>query len=142
MQEQEALRAVVGRYLDALYEGDVAGFREVLHPDARLFSATEGMLVALSREQYLEIVARRPSPASRGDPRRDEILNVTLGSPTTAHARVKNAYLPKRFTDELTLVRLDGAWRVIAKVWHFDIATPTEPAAPAPDERRPPLPPR
>ncbi len=132
MHEQEALSAVVGRYLDALYDGDIAAFREVLHPEARLFSATEGILVALDREQYLEIVAGRPSPAARRDPRHDEILSVTLGSPTTAHARVKNAYLPKCFTDELTLVRLDGAWRVVAKVWHFDIAAATEPAAPAP----------
>lgn len=27
--------------------------------------------------------------------------------------------LPKRFTDELTLVRTDGGWKIVSKVWHY-----------------------
>lgn len=109
-------------YLDALYHGDMALFRNVFHPEARLFSVTGGQLTALSLEQYMDIVKGRPSPASRQDERRDEIVSLVEASPTTAHARLKNAYFPKRFTDELTFIKIDGAWRIIAKVWHFEIA--------------------
>ncbi|WP_162918624.1 nuclear transport factor 2 family protein [Taklimakanibacter deserti] len=115
------LTTVVQSYLDALFHGDVALFRKVFHPEARLFSATGGALVALDLEQYMEIVKGRPSPAARKDERRDEIVSIVQASATTAHARLKNAYLPKRFTDDLTLIHIDGAWRIIAKVWHFDI---------------------
>jgi hypothetical protein len=115
------LKAVVQSYLDALYHGDVALFQEVFHPQARLFSATGGALVALDLDQYMEIVKGRPSPALRRDARQDEIVSLVEASPTTAHARLKNAYLPKRFTDDLTLIHIDGAWRIIAKVWHFDL---------------------
>lgn len=49
------------------------------------------------------------------------MLALEIPSPTTAHARVRCAYLPKVFTDDLTLVRTDAGWRIIAKVWHYDV---------------------
>lgn len=115
------LQGAVQAYLDGLYEGDTDLFRRVFHPEARLFSATGGQLTALSLEQYLAIVEGRPSPASRGDARRDEIVSLAQASPTTAHARLRNAYLPKHFIDDLTFIHIDGAWRIIAKIWHFDL---------------------
>ena len=118
---KEAVRQVAQLYLDALYHGDVELFRSVFHRDARLFSSSDGSMLALDLETYLAIVLGRPSPASRDDPRLDEILSIEISSPTTVHVRVRCAYLPKRFTDELTFVWLDGRWRLVAKVWHFEI---------------------
>ncbi|MCA0343828.1 MAG: nuclear transport factor 2 family protein, partial [Proteobacteria bacterium] len=87
----------------------------------QLYSATEGKLVNLDVDAYLDLVANRPSPEGKGDVRQDEILSITVSSPTTAHARVKDVYLPKRFVDELTFVLIDGKWQIVAKVWHFEI---------------------
>jgi hypothetical protein len=28
-------------------------------------------------------------------------------------------YLPKRFVNELSFIKIDGRWQIIAKVWHF-----------------------
>ena len=61
----------------------------------------------------------RRTAASRGYPRGDEIVTVSAASPTTAHARVKDMYLPKRFVNELSFIKIDGRWQIIAKVWHF-----------------------
>lgn len=117
------LRTAVQTYLDGLFHGDTDLFGKVFHPEARLFSATGGQLTALSLAQYLDIVKGRPSPAARGDKRRDEIVSLAQASPTTAHARLRNAYHPKHFTDDLTFIHIDGAWRIIAKVWHFDLVS-------------------
>lgn len=38
----------------------------------------------------------------------------------TALARVECAMGPRRYTDFLTLLRVDGRWRVISKVFHFE----------------------
>ena len=75
----------------------------------------------LNVDAYLEMVANRPSPQEKGDTRQDEILSVTIASPTTAHARVKDVYLPKRFVDDLTFVLVDGKWQIVSKVWHFEV---------------------
>jgi hypothetical protein len=69
------------------------------------------------------MVAKRPSPASRGEPRRDRILSIEFVGPVTALARVECAIGEKHFTDLLSFIRLDGRWRLIAKVFHFDLKT-------------------
>ncbi|KUM36375.1 nuclear transport factor 2 family protein [Arthrobacter sp. EpRS71] len=111
----------VHTYLDALYEGDTQLFQTVLHPKVLLSSGTESSLVTMTRDQYMEIVSSRPSPASRGDQRRDVIESVTRSSPTSGHARVRNAYAPKQFVDDLILILTDGQWWVISKTWHYTI---------------------
>jgi hypothetical protein len=121
MQDEKEVRAVISDYFEALYQGDVAKFREVLHPQVRLFSATDGVLVNLDLETYMAMVAGRPSPASRKDPRDEGVLSIEVASPTTAHARVKDMYVPKRFINELSFIKIDGRWQIIAKVWHFSV---------------------
>lgn len=121
MQDEHQVHAVVADYFQALYDGDVAKFREVLHPLVRLTSATDGALVNLDLETYMGMVANRPSPASRNDPREDSIVSLTVASPTTAHARVTDMYVPKRFVNELTFIKIDNRWQIIAKVWHFTL---------------------
>lgn len=118
---EENVRAATQVYLDALFFGDVERFRSIFHPQAQLYSATEGKLVNLNVDAYMDLVANRPSPHDKGDERQDEIVSISVGSSTTAHVRVKDVYLPKRFVDELTFVLLDGKWQIVSKVWHFDI---------------------
>lgn len=122
MEDQAtAVRRVLDDYFDGLYEGDTEKLSRIYHERGRLFCATDPDLVELDLPGYLELVKNRPSPASRGDERFDRILEVSVPSPTTAHARVECAYLPKRFTDDLTLVTVDGRWKIIAKVWHYEL---------------------
>lgn len=116
-----AVRRVLDDYFDGLYDGDTEKLSRVYHERVRLFCPTEPELVELDLPSYLELVKNRPSPASRGDERFDRVLQVSVPTPTTAHARVNCAYLPKRFTDDLTLVRTDGGWEIIAKVWHYEV---------------------
>jgi hypothetical protein len=85
MQDEKEIHAVISDYFEALYHGDVAKFRKVLHPQVRLFSATDGVLVNLDLETYMAMVASRPSPASRNDPREEAVLSVEVASPTTDH---------------------------------------------------------
>jgi hypothetical protein len=121
MQDEQQVRTVIADYFEALYHGDIAKFRRVLHPLVRLTSATDGVLVNLDLDTYMGMVAGRPSPASRNDPRDEGIISIVVSSPTTAHARLKDIYVPKRFVNEITFIKIDGRWQIIAKVWHFSL---------------------
>lgn len=116
-----AVRRVLVDYFDGLYEGDTGKLSRIYHERVRLYCATDPTFVELDLPSYLELVKNRPSPASRGDERFDRIVDVTVATPSTAHARVECAYLPKRFTDELTLVNVEGRWKIVAKVWHYEL---------------------
>jgi len=119
--EFAAVSAVLADYLDGLYESDTRKLRRVFHPEAHYFTATEGTLLHLDMAQYFPLVDARPSPASRGAPRTDRILAIAFAGPVTAFARVQCSIPPKHFTDLLTLVKLEGQWRIVAKVFHFEV---------------------
>lgn len=115
----------LGLYFDGLHHSDAALLGRVFHPQAIYACASEGSLTHLTMDAYLPIVAARASPASRGEARHDAILSIAFAGPVTALARVACAIGEKRFTDILSFVKLDGQWRIIAKVFHFDIAAPS-----------------
>lgn len=120
MDEMNAVLKTVQGYFDALYLGSADGFRAVFHPQAQLFSSEGGNTAALGMDAYMERVAGRPAPASRNDPRFDEVVSATLTSPTTAHVRVRDALLPNRFVDDLLLVKFADGWKIVSKAWAYD----------------------
>lgn len=114
------IRALLQDYFDGLHFSDVERLGRVFHASAMYACATTGTLQQLDMAAYLAVVAQRPSPASLGQPRADEIVSIAMAGPVTALARVHCTIAPRRFTDLLTLVRVDGQWRILAKVFHFD----------------------
>jgi hypothetical protein len=121
-ERRAAITAALTLYFDGLYHSDTARLRAVFHPLAIYATATEGALTHLTMDRYFPIVDARPSPASRSEPRRDRIVSIDFAGPVTALARVECAIDPKRFTDLLNFVLVDGRWQIIAKVFHFDLA--------------------
>jgi Putative lumazine-binding len=112
--------AVLGLYFDGLYHSDTKRLAQVFHPKAQYVSVTDGTLLYRDMAEYFPVVDARPSPASRNEKRRDEIVSVEFAGPVTARAVVRCAIGSRKFTDFLTLIRLDGRWQVMSKVFHYE----------------------
>jgi hypothetical protein len=119
--EISAIEALVRDYFDGLYHSDTARLRKVFHPRAVYACASDGTLVHHTMDEYFPIVDARPAPASRNEARADRILAVEFAGPVTALVRLNCAIGPKFFTDLLTLIKIDGRWQIIAKVFHYDL---------------------
>lgn len=117
----DTVEEVLQDYFDGLHHSDTTRLRRAFHPRAVYASATDGVLVHHTMDEYFPIVDARPSPASRQEPREDRIVSIEHVGPVTAVARVECAIGPKRFDDVLTLVRVDGRWAIIAKVFHYEL---------------------
>ena len=113
------ISAVLADYFDALYFCDVEKLQRVFHPKAIYATADESPLLHRTMEEYVPVVAARQSPASRGEPRRDYIDAIDLAGENTAVARVRCSIGTRDFVDILTLVRTEGAGRIIAKVFQI-----------------------
>lgn len=113
------MAAVVATYFDGLHFSDTGRLRQVFHPQAQYVCVTDGTLLYRTMAEYFPVVDARPSPASRGEARRDEILSIELAGPVTARVVLRCAIGTRLFTDFLTLIRLDGRWQVISKVFHY-----------------------
>ena len=114
-----AVTDVLQRYLDGLPLSDTDRLRAVFHPKAVYASAAGDVPLVLHRDEYLPIVDRRPSPASKGEARADRIVAIDFIGPVTAVARLECAILPRHFDDVLTLILVDGRWQIVSKVFHI-----------------------
>lgn len=108
-------------YFDGLFRSDAALLARVFHPDAHYVCASDGELLQWDMPRYFDVVAQRKSPASLGQQRVDHIQSIQFAGPVTALAVVNCAIEPKFFTDFLSLIKLDDQWRIIAKVFHFQL---------------------
>jgi len=109
---------VIQSYLDGLYESDADKIASVFHPTSVLTSVTnDGELVVTPRDKWLDKVRVRPAPKQQGLSRHDHVLTIDVVSPTMAYVKLKCAIPPRFFTDQLSLLKIDGRWQIAQKVF-------------------------
>lgn len=111
----------MARYYDALYYGDVARPNRAFHPAATHEMVSGGELLQLDLAAYLPMVATRVSPVQRGDAYGFQLEAIEFAGPETALARWRSSLPGKRFVDFLELLKVDGEWRIAAKVFHYGV---------------------
>jgi Putative lumazine-binding len=119
--EVEAVEKVVRTYLDGLYEGDTEKLGQAFHEVSHLYSVSDGGVADLPREKWFEFVKGRASPKSKGLKRTDRIVSIDFSGPETAFVKVECSIHPRYFTDYLTLLKLNGGWKVVSKTYRTDV---------------------
>jgi hypothetical protein len=111
------IQKLMDDYFDVMHHQDMELFDKVFHSSCALYSAQGGELSLRPYAIYREAVANRQSPASLGNPRRDEILDFDQVSDTLAWVKPQLQMFGGIMQDYLNLVYLDGQWWIMAKMW-------------------------
>jgi len=119
--DRSAIEATIQTYFDGLYEGDTVKLDSVFHPTSSLTWDQDDKLMVLSRDAWLQAVRDRPSSKSRELARDDAILLIDQSGPTTAFVKVKCQIPPRYFTDYLSLIKAEGRWQIVQKVYSFEV---------------------
>ena len=110
--DYEAIQSLLTEYFDGLYEGDVAKLRRIFHDDAWL----KGNNYRKSRDEWLEAVAARPVPKVEGMAYGFNIMSLeVIGD--QAMAKVDVPLLAAHFIDFLGLLKEDGSWKIVNKMY-------------------------
>jgi len=118
--DQQAIQTCIASYLDGLYEGDADKIASVFHLTGALTYEDNGQLRIMPRDEWLQIVRNRVSPQAKGDPRHDRIWQIDQSAPGTAFVKLSCAVPPRFFTDYLSLLKLDGHWQIVQKVYAIE----------------------
>jgi hypothetical protein len=112
--DEAAVRAVVESYLHGLKFNDVPSLERAFWPDARLFFVSrDGHLGQLSQADWYRGFAESAGKEEEGE-LRIAALEVTRD---IASVKVVEEYPRSRYTDYLSLVRFDGGWKIVNKVY-------------------------
>ena len=110
--DYEAITDLLNVYFEGLYDGDVGTLRGIFHDDAWL----KGNSYRKSRDEWLEAVANRPIPRTEGMVYNFKILSLEIVG-DQAMAKVDVPLLAAHFIDFLSLLKEDGEWKIVNKMF-------------------------
>ena len=111
------IQKLMDDYFEVMHYQDMELFDRVFHKNCCLYSTQGGELSLRPYDVYREAVANRQSPASLGNPRKDEILDFDQVSDTLAWVKPQLQMFGGIMQDYLNLVYIDGQWWIMAKMW-------------------------
>ncbi len=100
-----------------MYFCDTAILDTLFHPASSLFDADNGAIFVDPIESFSRTVGGRPSPASTGQAREEEILMIDSLSPLSATVKVRLRAHQFIFVDHLSFVKGTDGWQIVCKVW-------------------------
>jgi hypothetical protein len=113
------INSVIQAYLGACSESDTEMFEEVFHNAAHLYCYAEGgVLKLMDKQEFIGMVKSRKAEGPKPEfPRHEEVLSLDYACENTAVARVKVRVGSILFSDILGLIRFDGKWSIISKLY-------------------------
>ncbi|HKR59608.1 MAG TPA: nuclear transport factor 2 family protein [Pyrinomonadaceae bacterium] len=115
--EEAAVRQAIEHYFRGHATGQGEHFRKVFHPDAKLFAVREGKFWQLTSEQYIANASGKPPVDEAQRKRSIESVDV---SGNAAIAKIVLDYPQTKFTDYMSLLKIDGEWRIVNKTFYAE----------------------
>jgi hypothetical protein len=120
--EREAVAATVRLYFQGHATGDGDYHRRAFHPDARLFWVKSG---ALAQKSSADFAAGAPGKPADDEARRVRRIAAVDVSGDAAMAKVELLYPNARLVDYLSLLKIEGRWTIVNKIFHRQDIAPS-----------------
>jgi hypothetical protein len=124
--DRVAIEETIGHYFRA---GDTSSSQELrlaFHPATMMFFVKDGALTGVSQPEWWERTDANKTPVVAAS-RKIPLIDVTGDA---AVAKILSDYPTHRFTDYMSLIRIDGRWWIVGKIFHRTV--PHDAAAPSP----------
>jgi hypothetical protein len=115
--EDVAARVPLENYFKAHATGNPEFIRKAFLPEARVMAFRDGKLLNLSSEEFASRFNGKPAPDEAQRQRRIESLDISGNS---AIAKLVLDYPAVRFTDYMSLLKINGEWKIASKVFYSE----------------------
>lgn len=119
LNEREKVEAPLQAYFRYHQTGDPKGLQEAFHPEALLQWSEKGQRKVLSQADWIRRATEQLAKQV-GKPRptvRCEIVSLDITG-DAAVAKVVLDYPTFRFIDHMHLLKLEGGWKIVDKIYH------------------------
>lgn len=114
VQEYDAIVEVLNEYIEGNVKASSAAMKPAFHQKATIFGLDGQEVFGPEIEKLYDVIdSFKPSPDARASFSRVEIAG------TAASARVdSDGIAGSRYTDFLNLLKIDGKWTIVSKVYY------------------------
>ena len=113
--EEAAVREAIQHYFRGHATGQGEHFRKVFHPDAKLFFIRDGMLTQWTSEEYISRASGKPAA---DEARRKRVIDSVDIAGNAAFVKLTLDYPSVVFTDYMSMLKVDGEWKIVNKTFH------------------------
>ena len=113
--ERDAVAATVQLYFQGHATGDGQYFRKAFHGEAKLFWVKDGALAQKTSAEFAAGASGKPADDEAKRVRRIALIDI---SGDAAIAKVELDYPSGPIVDYLSLLKLDGRWVIVNKIFH------------------------
>jgi hypothetical protein len=114
-RERRAVEATLQLYLEGHATGRGAYFVKAFHPEAKLYWVKSGTLAQKTAAEFAASWSGKAADDEAKRTRRIASIDITGDA---AMAKVELDYPSGRIVDYFALLKLDGKWRIVNKIFH------------------------
>lgn len=113
-QDETGVRQAIEYYFQGHATGNGEHFKKAFHPDAKLFWMRDGQFAQRTSAEYIAGASGKPAPDEAQRKRTIASIDITGNA---AVAKVVLDYPQSRFTDYMSLLKIDGEWKIVNKTF-------------------------
>lgn len=118
--EETAARVPLENYLKGHATGEAEYFKKAFHPEAKLFWYRDGKLMMRTSAEYIAGAGGKPAPDEANRKRWIESVKITGNA---GIAVIVLDYPSVKFVDYMSLLKIDGEWKIINKTFYAEPKT-------------------
>jgi hypothetical protein len=119
--DEAAVRVPLENYFRGHATGDPGYFRKAFLPDAKLFWMKDGQLTQITSEEFIQRAGS--GHAQPDEAQRKRTIESVEISGNAATARLLLDYPDDRITDFMSLLKVNGEWKIVNKIFYRESKT-------------------
>ena len=113
-RDEAGVRQAIDYYFKGHSTGDGAHFKKAFHTEAKLFWVRDGQFSQRTSGEYIASASGKPAPDEAQRKRTIESIDITGNA---AIAKVVLDYPQVRFTDYMSLLKINDEWKIVNKTF-------------------------
>jgi hypothetical protein len=113
--EEAAIRTTIEHYFRAHATGDGSHLLKAFQPELHMMWVKDGAFQQRTRDEFIAGFSGKPAPDEAQRKRTIEMIDVTGNA---AVAKIRLDYPKVTFTDYFTLLKVNGEWKIVNKIFH------------------------
>ncbi|EJC82137.1 MULTISPECIES: nuclear transport factor 2 family protein [Rhizobium] len=117
MSDRQAVEQTVHLYVEGMAFANEAALKKAFHPKSSIIGYYQNAVEWLTRDEFIAaILAEEPAPP--GTQPFMDIQSVDVEG-DAASVKVTDDFAGMRFTDYLSLLKIEGRWTIVSKLYHL-----------------------
>lgn len=115
--ENDAVRVPLENYIKGHEPGNAEFMRKSFHTEGNLVFVRDGKFATRTFEEYIGGMSEKPAADEKKRERRIESVDIAGNA---AVAKIILDYPNVRFTDYMSLLKIDGEWKIVNKTFYAE----------------------